>query len=103
MLPYRATIGGVLACNASGPMKVGFGGVRDYCIGIHFVTADGKIAKGGGKVVKNVAGYDLMKLLIGSYGTLGVITSANFKVFPRPRQTRTFIAEFANLTEAIEF
>src|ERR1700716_1264355 len=70
MLPDRATIGGVLACNASGPMKSGFGGVRDYCIGVHFVTADGKIAKGGGRVVKNVAGYDLMKLMIGRHGTL---------------------------------
>src|SRR5205814_1536605 len=96
-----ATIGGVLATNAHGPMKMGFGGVRDYCLGIHFVTGDGKIAKGGGKVVKNVAGYDLMKLLIGSYGSLGVITSANFKVFPAPQQTVTLICHFGTLVEAI--
>lgn len=101
--PARASIGGVLATNAHGPMKTGFGGVRDYCIGIEFVTGDGKLAKGGGRVVKNVAGYDLMKLMIGSYGTLGVITSASFKVFPRPQQTRTFIAEFAELREAVSF
>jgi glycolate oxidase FAD binding subunit len=75
--------------------------VRDFCIGIEFVTADGSRVKGGGRVVKNVAGYDLMKLLIGSYGTLGVITSANFKVFPLPKQTRTFVAEFAAVAEAI--
>ena len=68
------------------------GRLRDFCIGIRFVTGDGRKAKGGGRVVKNVAGYDLMKLLIGSYGTLAVITSASFKLFPAPRQTRTFIA-----------
>src|SRR5205807_2529099 len=55
MLPQRATVGGVLAANANGPMRSGYGGVRDYCIGVNFVTGDGKIAKGGGKVVKNVA------------------------------------------------
>ncbi len=60
-------------------------------------------AKGGGRVVKNVAGYDLMKLLIGSQGTLGIITSASFKLFPAPRQTRTFLAEFSSATEAIGF
>ncbi|MCU1307015.1 MAG: linked oxidase domain protein [Acidobacteriaceae bacterium] len=103
MLPERATIGGVLACNAHGPMKSGFGGVRDYCIGVHFVTADAKVAKGGGRVVKNVAGYDLMKLMIGSFGTLGIITSANFKVFPSPTQTKTFVCEFASIAEAIVF
>ncbi len=101
--PDRATIGGVLATNSHGPMKTGYGGIRDFCLGIQFVTSDGKIAKGGGKVVKNVAGYDLMKLLIGSYGTLAVITSANFKVFPRPRQLRTFIAEFATIRETMVF
>ena len=99
--PERATIGGVLASAAHGPLKGGYGGVRDFCIGIEFITADGSRVKGGGRVVKNVAGYDLMKLLIGSYGTLGVITAANFKVFPLPKQTRTFIAEFASSGEAI--
>jgi len=101
MLPERATIGGVLAANANGPMRSGFGSLRDYCIGVNFVTGDGKIAKGGGKVVKNVAGYDLMKLMIGSMGTLAVIISANFKVFPLPKQTCTFILDFPDLNSAI--
>jgi glycolate oxidase FAD binding subunit len=103
MLPERATIGGVLATNSNGPMRAGFGGVRDYCIGVNFVTGDGKIAKGGGRVVKNVAGYDMMKLMIGSMGSLGIMTSANFKVFPLPQQTCTFVCECADLTEAIAF
>jgi glycolate oxidase FAD binding subunit len=101
--PHRATVGGILATAAHGPLRHGFGGVRDYCIGIRFVTGDGLIAKGGGRVVKNVAGYDLMKLMIGSHGTLGVIVSANFKIVPRPRQTRTFAAEFAAAGEALQF
>lgn len=100
---HRATFGGLLATGAAGPLKSAFGGMRDYCIGIEFVTADGKIAKGGGRVVKNVAGYDLMKLMIGSHGSLAVITKANFKVFPRPRQTRTFACSFASLDEALKF
>ena len=103
MLPESATIGGLLATNSFGPLKAGYGGLRDFCIGIEFATADGLVAKAGGKVVKNVAGYDLMKLLIGSYGTLGVITSANFKVFPKPKQTTTFIADFAKLADAIAY
>ncbi|HET9282466.1 MAG TPA: FAD-binding oxidoreductase [Candidatus Angelobacter sp.] len=99
----RATIGGLLATGASGPIKSTFGHMRDFCIGIQFVTTDGKVVKGGGRVVKNVAGYDLMKLLIGSYGSLAVITRANFKVFPRPRQMRTFVCSFGSLEEAIKF
>src|SRR6185312_10312603 len=99
----RATIGGLLATGASGPLKSTFGHMRDFCIGVQFVTVDGKVAKGGGRVVKNVAGYDLMKLLTGSYGSLAVITRANFKVFPRPRQMRTFICSFGSLEEAIKF
>jgi glycolate oxidase FAD binding subunit len=103
MLPDSATIGGLLATNSFGPLKAGYGGLRDFCIGIEYATADGLVAKAGGKVVKNVAGYDLMKLLIGSYGTLGVITSANFKVYPKPQQTTTFVADFATLTDAIAY
>ena len=92
----------MLAAAKHGPLRQGFGGVRDFCIGIRFVTGDGRKAKGGGRVVKNVAGYDLMKLLIGSYGTLAVITSASFKLFPAPRQTRTFLAEFGYLAGGAE-
>jgi glycolate dehydrogenase FAD-binding subunit len=102
----RATIGGALATAAHGPLKHAYGGLRDFCIGVTFVTGDGRIAKGGGRVVKNVAGYDLMKLMIGSYGSLGVIVSANFKVFPRPgvkTATATFVLEFASLREAMQF
>jgi glycolate oxidase FAD binding subunit len=99
----HATIGGLLATGAAGPLKSTFGHMRDFCIGIQFATADGKVAKGGGRVVKNVAGYDLMKLLTGSYGSLAVITRVNFKVFPRPRQTRTFICSFHSLDEAMQF
>jgi glycolate oxidase FAD binding subunit len=94
--PETATVGGLLARAAHGPLRHAYGGLRDFCIGIEFVTGDGKLAKAGGRVVKNVTGYDLMKLLTGSYGTLGVITSANFKVSPLPRQTRTFIAQFTS-------
>src|SRR5947209_10439625 len=99
----HATVGGLLATGAAGPLKSTFGHMRDFCIGVQFVTADGTVVKGGGRVVKNVAGYDLMKLLTGSYGSLAVITRANFKVFPRPRQTRTFACSFHSLEEALAF
>lgn len=101
--PEKCTIGGALASAAQGPQKQYYGGLRDYCTGVRFVTADGKVAKAGAKVVKNVAGYDLMKLLIGSFGTIAVITGASLKLFSRPRQTRTFIAEFAQAAEAVAF
>ncbi len=102
-LPERCTVGGLLATGLYGPQRHGYGGLRDYCIGVRFVTGDARKAKGGGRVVKNVAGYDMMKLLIGSQGTLGIITSASFKLFPAPRQTRTFVAEFASAEEAFAF
>jgi glycolate dehydrogenase FAD-binding subunit len=108
-LPYdapnleRTTVGGSLATASPGPMKSSVGGLREFCIGVQFVTADGKIAKGGARVVKNVAGYDLMKLMIGSYGSLAIITQANFKVFPKPRQTATFLCSFATLEDALAF
>ncbi|MFI5088104.1 MAG: FAD-binding oxidoreductase [Terriglobales bacterium] len=101
--PERSTIGGLLATGLYGPLRHGYGGLRDYCIGVRFVTGDGRKGKGGGRVVKNVAGYDMMKLLIGSQGTLGIITGASFKLFPAPRQTRTFVAFFPSAAEALQF
>ena len=92
------TLGAILAARRSGPLRHGFGTVRDFVIGIEAVTAAGEIVHGGGKVVKNVAGYDLMRLLIGSAGTLAVITGVNCKVFPAPAATETMafaLADFA--------
>ncbi len=87
--PARATIGGILATNDSGALRVRFGALRDLIIGITLALPDGTLAKSGGKVVKNVAGYDLPKLATGSLGTLGVITQAIFRLHPLPRETRT--------------
>ncbi len=83
-LAPEATIGGIIATNATGPRRLRYGGVRDQIIGVRVVLADGTIAKGGGKVVKNVAGYDLPKLFTGALGTLGVIVSATFRLYPLP-------------------
>ena len=82
--PKNATIGGIIACNAWGPGRTGYGSVRDWLIGLTVVDAQGRQVKGGGKVVKNVTGYDTPKLHIGALGTLGVIVEATFKVAPRP-------------------
>lgn len=86
----RASIGGIIAANAAGPLRQGFGGPRDMVLGLKIATTDGKIVKTGGRVVKNVAGYDLGKLLIGSYGTLGVIVEASLKLYPKPPERVTF-------------
>jgi len=79
-----ATVGGTVAANTSGPRRMLYGTVRDLLIGITVVRPDGKVAHAGGKVVKNVAGYDLGKLFTGSYGTLGLITECAFRLHPRP-------------------
>jgi glycolate oxidase FAD binding subunit len=81
--PNALTIGALLAANKSGPRRYGYGTVRDYLLGIKVVLADGRVIKAGGKVVKNVAGYDLCKLFVGSLGTLGIIVEATFKVLPK--------------------
>ncbi len=89
--PDRATIGGIIATADAGSLRHRYGGVRDLLLGINFVRADGKMAKAGGRVVKNVAGYDMMKLFTGSYGTLGVLTEVTFRVYPLPAHSGTVI------------
>ena len=88
--PEKATVGGVLSTNDSGSLRLRFGALRDLIIGVTLALPDGTIASSGGKVVKNVAGYDLPKLATGALGTLGVITRAVFRLHPSPQNTRTF-------------
>ncbi len=86
-----ATIGGIVATADAGSLRQRYGGVRDMLLGISFVRADGEMAKAGGRVVKNVAGYDLMKLFSGSFGTLGIISQATFRVYPLPEASQTVV------------
>jgi glycolate oxidase FAD binding subunit len=88
----RATIGGIVATHDSGPRRHRYGTPRDLIIGIEMALPDGRVAKAGGRVVKNVAGYDLSRLLCGSFGSLAVITSATFKLAPLPAASRTVVA-----------
>ncbi len=95
-----ATVGGIVATNSSGPKRYRYGTIRDLIIGITVVLADGTVAKAGGKVVKNVAGYDLSKLFTGSLGTLGVIAECNFRLHPRPETARTVAVELPDTASA---
>jgi glycolate oxidase FAD binding subunit len=99
-LPNRATIGGILATGATGPRRFAYGTPRDWLIGIGVVGADGNESKAGGRVVKNVTGYDLNKLYTGSLGTLGVIVEATFKLSPAPLYARALIASFRSAETA---
>jgi len=87
----RATLGGIIAANSFGPRRARFGTVRDLLIGISVIRADGTRVRGGGKVVKNVAGFDLPKLMCGSLGTLGLIATATFRLHPVPEMERTLL------------
>ncbi len=87
----RATIGGLVATNAFGPRRTRYGSIRDLIIGITILRADGTEARGGGKVVKNVAGFDLPKLMVGSLGTLGLIGTVTFRLHPRPEAQETVL------------
>lgn len=100
LFPGRATIGGILATNDSGPLRTRFGSLRDLVIGITAALPDGTLARSGGKVVKNVAGYDLPKLFTGSLGTLGVVVQATFRLHPLPAVARTVSFQFASMKEA---
>jgi len=95
-----ATLGGIIATNDSGPLRLKYGTSRELLIGMKAVRADGGIFKGGSKVVKNVAGYDMPKLFAGSLGTLGIITEATFRLYPVPEMSRTYIAGFESLDNA---
>ena len=96
-----ATVGGVVAANCSGPRRRLYGTARDLVIGMHFATLTGKVVHSGGMVVKNVAGLDMAKLMIGSFGTLAAIAVVNFKLVPMPEVERTFLAPFASAAEAM--
>jgi glycolate oxidase FAD binding subunit len=97
-----ASLGGIVATNATGSFRCHYGAPRDMVLGVKIATTDGKVVKAGGRVVKNVAGYDLTKLMIGSFGTLGVIVEISFKLFPRPAERATFVLTAATLEKVRE-
>lgn len=96
----ESTVGGVVAANLSGPRRRLYGTARDMIIGMTFATLEGKLILSGGNVVKNVAGLDMAKLMAGSFGTLAAMVQINFKVFPAPPATRTFVTQFRTAEEA---
>jgi glycolate oxidase FAD binding subunit len=93
--PAETTVGGLVAANLSGPLRASQGTVRDLLLGLRIVDGEGRLVSGGGKVVKNVAGYDLPKLHVGALGTLGVIVEATFKVRPRPEREAAVVLRAA--------
>jgi glycolate oxidase FAD binding subunit len=97
-----ATIGGLLAAGRSGPLRLGYGGPRDWLLGAHVALGDGRLVKSGGKVVKNVAGYDAHKLHIGALGTLGILTSVTFKLAPVPERMETLGYRCARQEQLVE-
>lgn len=98
--PEKATVGGILSTNDSGALRLRFGALRDLIIGVTIALPDGTLASSGGRVVKNVAGYDLPKLVTGAFGTLGVITHAVFRLHPLPGLCRSFTVSVSNPEEA---
>ncbi len=99
--PSAATLGGLVAANLAGPRRYRYGTARDMLIGVRAAHPDGSLTRGGGMVVKNVSGYDMMKLYVGSLGTLAVIVELNFKLAPRPPAEGTAVLAFASLDAAL--
>src|SRR5579871_1094189 len=99
----QATIGGAIAAGLDSPLRNAYGTPRDFLLGAEFIDGNGAQIKAGGRVVKNVSGYDLHKLLIGSLGTLAVITRANFKTFPTPPEQVVFGVAFDDANAALDF
>ncbi len=98
---HGATLGGTVAAGLSGPGRYRFGGVRDFILGVRFIDGTGQLVRGGGKVVKNAAGFDLPKLMVGSLGQYGVLAEMSFKVFPHPEAYLTVRAAFDGLPAAL--
>ena len=98
----RATVGGTISSGVDSPLRQFYGTGRDYVLGMEFVTGDGRLVKSGGRVVKNVSGYDLHKLMIGAMGSLGVITKVNFRTFPMMAPAGVFVALFESAERAVE-
>ncbi|MBV7338894.1 FAD-binding protein [Chloroflexi bacterium TSY] len=96
-----ATLGGTVAAGLSGSARQRYGGVRDFLIGIRFVDGRGQVVLGGGKVVKNAAGFDLPKLMVGSLGRLGILTEVSFKVFPQPRNYATLSKSYSSFEQVM--
>lgn len=102
LVSQGATIGGCVATNTAGPGRFRYGGIRDFLIGIRFIDGEGNNIHGGGRVVKNAAGFDFPKLMVGSRGRLGLMYELTFKVFPKPQAYGTLIADFAECEPAVQ-
>ncbi len=97
-----ATLGGVVAANTSGSGRYRYGGVRDFILGVRFVDGNGRLVRSGGKVVKNSAGFDLSKFMVGSMGQYGILVELSFKVFPKSQVSMTLLFRYANLETALQ-
>jgi len=97
-----ATLGGTVAANTSGSGRYRYGGVRDFILGIQFVDGRGQLVRSGGKVVKNSAGFDLSKFMVGSLGRYGILVELSFKVFPEPQRYVTLVSTFNDINAALQ-